>query len=114
MYIHQTPMESALTVCSKNQPAHPRDSETRVQRRSRLDRVRHAIDLTAVSGGDVLLRGPEVAAVIGVSMPTLYRMIGDGDFPPSIAPTRGTRAWPMSVVQDWIRELIANGGKDAR
>lgn len=105
-----------MTVYSKKTPitAGHHDSETRERPGPRLDRVRHAFDLAAASGGDVLLRWPEVAAIIGVSVPTLYRMIGAGDFPRSIAPTRGTRAWPMSVVQGWIRERIVDGGSDAR
>jgi predicted DNA-binding transcriptional regulator AlpA len=80
-----------------------------VKRRVTQDRVRHAFNVAAAIGGDVLLRGPEVCAVIGVSIATLYRMLAAHEFPAPISPTRGTKAWPMSVVQSWIKERIAAG-----
>jgi predicted DNA-binding transcriptional regulator AlpA len=67
------------------------------------------LEIAALTGGDVLLRAPDVAAVIGVSLATLYRMIAASEYPRPIAPTAGTRAWCMSVVQAWIRERVAGG-----
>jgi predicted DNA-binding transcriptional regulator AlpA len=70
--------------------------------------------LTASAGGDVLLRGPDVAAVLGVSLATLYRMIDAGQFSRPISPSPGVRAWPMSVVQAFIKQLAGEGATDAR
>jgi prophage regulatory protein len=63
-----------------------------------------ALEAVVAAGGDLLLRGPEVCAIIGVSIATLYRMLEAGEFPRPISPSRGTRAWPMSVVQTWIKQ----------
>ena len=78
------------------------------------DPAEHAVNAAAAAGGDVLLRGPQVCAIIGVSLATLYRMLKASEFPEPISPTRGTRAWPMSVVQAWIKERAADGAGNAR
>jgi prophage regulatory protein len=73
-------------------PQHRRTSKSR------------ALEAVVAVGGDLLLRGPEVCAIIGVSIATLYRMLDAGEFPRPVSPSRGTRAWPMSVVQTWIKQ----------
>jgi predicted DNA-binding transcriptional regulator AlpA len=41
-----------------------------------------------------------------VSNATLYRMLASKQFPQPIAVTPGRKAWPMSVVQAWIKDRI--------
>jgi predicted DNA-binding transcriptional regulator AlpA len=68
-----------------------------------------AASLLAVSafGGEALLDARMVRHLIGdVSNATLYRMLASRQFPQPIAVTPGRKAWPMSVVQSWIRDRI--------
>src|SRR5262249_8884369 len=68
-----------------------------------------ATSLLAVSasGGEALLDARMVRHLIGdVSNATLYRMLASRQFPQPIAVTPGRKAWPMSVVQAWIRDRI--------
>jgi predicted DNA-binding transcriptional regulator AlpA len=59
------------------------------------------------SGGEALLDARMVRRLIGdVSNATLYRMLASGQFPQPISVTTGRKAWPMSVVQAWIRGRI--------
>lgn len=51
---------------------------------------------------DACLRIGDVAAIIGLSVPTIYREIANGRFPRPIKLTPGARAWKMSDVMDWI------------
>jgi predicted DNA-binding transcriptional regulator AlpA len=58
-------------------------------------------------GGEVLVDARMVRRLIGdVSNATLYRMLASGQFPQPISVTPGRKAWPMSVVQAWIRGRI--------
>jgi predicted DNA-binding transcriptional regulator AlpA len=103
--------EQRTAIAVVEPPLSPKSARS-VKRRVTEDHVRHAFNVAAAIGGDVLLRGPEVCAVIGVSIATLYRMLTAHEFPAPISPTRGTKAWPMSVVQSWIKERIAAGASD--
>jgi prophage regulatory protein len=55
---------------------------------------------------DRFLRLPAVVDTIGVSVPTVYRMIKAGAFP---APTKLGRIslWPESKVQAWVQAQAA-------
>lgn len=59
-----------------------------------------------------LLRLPDVLALTGLRKTTLYALIKNGDFPPSLALTLRTRAWRSDQVQEWInaRIAVAQGG----
>jgi prophage regulatory protein len=81
-------------------------------RRVNENRVKNAFKVAAATGGEVLIRGPEVCALLSISLATLYRLMDAGEFPRPMAPTRGTRAWPMSVVQTWIRQRIVETTND--
>lgn len=55
---------------------------------------------------DRLLRLPEVLNMIGVSRPTLYRMIKAGTFPAPIK--QGTiSSWPQSKVSAYINSMLS-------
>lgn len=57
---------------------------------------------------DRLLRLPDVIAVVGVSRPTLYRMIKNGAFPKPLK--QGCiSSWPSSQVQTYIQGLTCAG-----
>jgi len=61
--------------------------------------------------GPRILRMPSVCEKIGLSAPTVYRMVAAGAFP---APVRiGARAtgWVSEQVDAWIEERIAQGNK---
>ena len=50
-----------------------------------------------------ILRIREVCEAIGLSKPTVYRMIGEGSFP---APVKlGARAvgWHLTVIDEWLQ-----------
>jgi predicted DNA-binding transcriptional regulator AlpA len=75
----------------------------------RLPDSETATSLLAVSasGGEALLDARMVRHLIGdVSNATLYRMLANRQFPQPIAVTPGRKAWPMSVVQAWIKDRI--------
>jgi predicted DNA-binding transcriptional regulator AlpA len=62
------------------------------------------------SKAEALLDARTVRHLIGdVSNATLYRMLASGQFPQPISVTPGRKAWPMSVVQAWIRGRIEHG-----
>jgi prophage regulatory protein len=52
------------------------------------------------------LRLPGVLALTGLKKTTLYMLIKDGKFPPSLVLTARTRAWRSDEVQAWIDERI--------
>jgi prophage regulatory protein len=49
-----------------------------------------------------LLRRPEVCARVGVSRPTLYRLIASAGFPRPVAVGTQAVAWHASEVEEWI------------
>lgn len=51
---------------------------------------------------DACLRIGDVAAIIGLSVPTIYREIANGRFPAPFKLTAGARAWKLSEVMRWI------------
>lgn len=54
---------------------------------------------------DRLIRLPDVLAALGVSRPTLYRLVKAGTFPKPLK--QGcTSTWRNSQVQTYIQELV--------
>jgi len=58
--------------------------------------------LLAASVRDILLRIPDVCAVTGLSMPTIYRLMTRGEFPRPLKITRAARAWRLSEITAWV------------
>jgi prophage regulatory protein len=57
---------------------------------------------------EILLRPKQVAAILGISIGTLYRYISEGRFPRSIEISPRVRVWPKSVVEEWVQKKIEN------
>jgi predicted DNA-binding transcriptional regulator AlpA len=51
---------------------------------------------------DVCLRIGMVSAITGLSVPTIYREIGERRFPRPIRITAGARAWRLSEIMAWM------------
>jgi predicted DNA-binding transcriptional regulator AlpA len=67
-----------------------------------------AMQAIVTAGGEVLVNRRIVQLQLGgISTATFYRIMADGTFPRPIAVTEGRRAWPLSTVQDWIKQRIA-------
>jgi prophage regulatory protein len=54
---------------------------------------------------DMLIRIEIVAAVTGLSVPSLYRMMSAGTFPRAYKLTEKARAWKLSEVMAWLHAL---------
>jgi prophage regulatory protein len=48
----------------------------------------------------------EVIGMTSLSKSTIYRLMGEGDFPQPVALTPCTKRWVESEVQAWIDERI--------
>ena len=55
---------------------------------------------------DRLMRRPEVQRTTGLSRSSLYRLIAEGRFPPSIRLSEKSVAWLASEVDGWIAERV--------
>lgn len=49
-----------------------------------------------------IIRLPTVQDIIGLSKPTIYRMMKRGEFPAQIKMGPKASGWLMSEVQDWV------------
>ena len=58
--------------------------------------------LLAVSVRDVLVRIDTVCAMTGLSVPTIYRLMGRNKFPGPVKITNTARAWRLSEVTAWV------------
>ncbi len=56
-----------------------------------------------VPGAEKIIRMHDLVMLVGLSRATIYRMIGDGDFPAPIKLGRHASGWLESAVQSWIR-----------
>ncbi len=56
----------------------------------------------AASVRDVLVRIDNVCAITGLSVPTIYRLMGRNKFPRPIKITKAARAWKLSQVTAWM------------
>lgn len=69
----------------------------------------------SLTGCDPFLRIDTVVALVGLSVPTIYRLMSRGDFPRPLQLTRSARGWKLSDVTNWMhgREL-KNGNSCGR
>lgn len=51
---------------------------------------------------DMFLRIDHVAAITGLSAPSIYREAAGDRFPQPYIITRGARAWRLSEIMEWI------------
>lgn len=56
-----------------------------------------------------LLRRKDVEAQTGLARSTLYKLIGEGNFPAPVRITSKAVAWPSNLVADWIDSRISAG-----
>ena len=49
-----------------------------------------------------LLRINEVAMLVGLEKPTIYKRLAAGDFPRPVKVTPGAARWPYGELLDWI------------
>jgi prophage regulatory protein len=62
-------------------------------------------------GLDPFLRIEAVTSVIGLSVPTVYRLMAKGDFPRPIKLTSSARGWKLSDIIAWMQSRAAAGGQ---
>ena len=58
---------------------------------------------------DVLLRLPEVIRRVGLSRPSIYKKMQNGEFPRPVKLGRGVHsavAWPSSRIEAWKAGLV--------
>jgi prophage regulatory protein len=58
--------------------------------------------LLAASVQDVLVRISDVCAITGLSVPTIYRLMGRSSFPRPVKLTSTARAWRLSEIMAWV------------
>ena len=58
--------------------------------------------LLAASVQDVLVRISDVCAITGLSVPTIYRLMGRNRFPRPVKITNAARAWKLSEITAWV------------
>jgi prophage regulatory protein len=68
-------------------------------------------ELLAAKLPDMLLRADTVSAIVGLSVPTLYRLMAQGEFPRPLRLTGHARAWRLSTVMGWIDGRAQNGAE---
>lgn len=62
-----------------------------------------SLGAVCVHGAEKIIRMHDLVMLVGLSRATIYRMIGDGDFPAPIKLGRHASGWLESAVQSWIR-----------
>ena len=60
-----------------------------------------------------ILRMPQVREKVGLSAPTIYRMIKAGEFPAQIKLGAHASGWLESAVQEWIKARAAQQAHQA-
>src|SRR6516165_9052376 len=82
-----------------------------VRKHSHLDLETYLIGLEGKSGAaallaasvrDVLVRITDVCAITGLSVPTIYRLMGRNGFPRPVKVTNSARAWKLSEITAWV------------
>lgn len=58
--------------------------------------------LLAASVRDVLVRITDVCAITGLSVATIYRLMGRNNFPRPVKITSTARAWKLSEITAWV------------
>ena len=58
--------------------------------------------LLAAAVREILLRIDTVCTITGLSVPTVYRLMAQRDFPRPLKLTSHARAWKLSEIMNWI------------
>jgi prophage regulatory protein len=58
--------------------------------------------LLAAAAQDFLIRINNVCAITGLSVPTIYRLMGKNTFPRPVKITSAARAWKLSEIAAWV------------
>lgn len=66
-------------------------------------------DLQRGQSTERLIRIGAVAARIGLSRATIYRLVEAGKFPAPVRITSRCIAWPESAVNDWVSGRLKGG-----
>jgi len=66
--------------------------------------------MTEATTTDALLRLPAVLAAVGMSRPSVYRMMKSGRFPQQIKLGTAAVGWLRSEVEQWIAGRVAQRG----
>ncbi len=53
-----------------------------------------------------IVRWKNITDIVGLSKSTVARKIKDGTFPPPIKLSESTVGWPMTDIENWIKEQI--------
>ncbi|WP_441001139.1 helix-turn-helix transcriptional regulator [Fodinibius sp. SL11] len=51
-----------------------------------------------------LIRPKQLADLLSISIPTLYRMINEGDLPPKVKIGKRAVGWRRSQIEEWMEE----------
>jgi prophage regulatory protein len=70
--------------------------------------------LLAASVRDVLIRIDNVCAITGLSVPTIYRLMNQHNFPRPLKITKSARAWRLSEIMAWIDSREREGANSVR
>jgi prophage regulatory protein len=68
-----------------------------------------ADSVIAASVRDILIRIDKVAAITGLSIPTIYREMSKNRFPRPLKITSAARAWKLSELSAWIDSRARQG-----
>jgi prophage regulatory protein len=69
--------------------------------------IRQQLTEAGPQGGVRMLRMPEVRARTGLSVPSIYRLIGEGRFPRQVPLSTIAIGFVESEVDTWLAERIA-------
>lgn len=61
---------------------------------------------------DPILRAADVCRSLSISVPTLYRWVRDGIFPPGIHYGPKCVGWPRQAVEAWLEQKSNSGRTD--
>ena len=61
-----------------------------------------------------LLRVSEVAVLVGLKRPTIYKRLRAGDFPVPLKISPGAVRWPLSEIEEWIASRPRATGEGGR
>ncbi len=71
-------------------------------------------DQDDLAGVDRFLRISAVKSLVGLSVPTIYRLIAKGEFPRPIKLTKTASGWKLSAINRWmdVRAARSEGSAD--
>jgi prophage regulatory protein len=59
-----------------------------------------------------IYRIKEVCNITGLKESTIYKLVREKAFPPSISLTSRSTGWPSTLVEEWISSRIKGGKND--